>query len=94
MSVVKPTTNVLLLTTQPPAKPPTRFMIPAPLAKHVTQRHARRPFFRQQFTLEDDIAFHAFFAPLAASMHATDGVLLGCPLPLTIINLNSVKACV
>jgi hypothetical protein len=45
--------------------------------------------FRQQITPEDAIGFHA--CSLEASMHVTNGIPLGCPLPLTVTTVNSVQ---
>jgi predicted metalloprotease with PDZ domain len=46
--------------------------------------------FRQKFTLEDAIGFHAF-APLEASRLATNSIPLGCPLFLPVHTVNSVQ---
>ena len=43
--------------------------------------------FRQKFTLEDAIEFHAF-APLEASMRVTNGIPLGCSFLLPVGTIN------
>jgi hypothetical protein len=45
--------------------------------------------FRQEFALEDAIGSHA--CSFEASMHVTNGIPLGCPLPLTFATVNSVQ---
>jgi hypothetical protein len=47
-------------------------------------------FFRQKFTLEDAIEFHAF-APLEASRRVTNGIPLGCSLFLPVHTVNCVQ---
>jgi hypothetical protein len=46
--------------------------------------------FRQKFTLEDAIEFHAF-APLEASRRVTNAIPLGCPLFLPVHTVNWVQ---
>jgi xanthine dehydrogenase molybdopterin-binding subunit B len=45
--------------------------------------------FRQTFTLEDAIGSHA--CSLEANRRMTNGILLGCPLPLTVTTVTSVQ---
>jgi hypothetical protein len=46
--------------------------------------------FRQKFTVEDAIGFHAF-APLEASRRETNDIPLGCPLFLPVHTVNCVQ---
>jgi hypothetical protein len=51
---------------------------------------SRCVYFRQKFTLEDAIEFHAF-APLEASRRVTNAIPLGCPLFLPVHTVNCVQ---
>jgi hypothetical protein len=59
-----------------------------------TNLYSVRFLFRQKFTLDDDIEFHAF-APLEAGRRVTIGIPLGCPrfLPVRIVTcVQTLKA--